>query len=493
MGGEDNTIGFMSFKLTLVFWNIDDYPIPVDKFDAIMGDIPKALSIMGFRDGFMSVWLYSEQLNYDKRELCEAEVISTYSSPNGGSESAIHCKVPSMTFYMIRYASMTGPGPVNLFVIAKPERELNRVLQCLKSRRHNVLIVKPPPPGEEFIFSLDSLLENSRFLGGGKPRRKELYSHFAEEYDDYQERFVKIKQDVSKTVDFSERIPTVRGGRTAVFWDAVDCPFPPSFTPDEIYRSIKSALVAKQFSKKNITIWAYLDDDDDDKKGSSRDALLRGDKTWASRIYFLPAGDKAARRIRMLNDMYLWERDTRCTGTSLVLFADHFKDDAYYTHMLELLHDMRYDVIFVTPTPDISNPDTPEWPLLLLDKGAAWFADDDETSQMHHEAEQETPEKLPITSDIRVDDLTSESSQDSEPEEMQTDEFNFDTSGLLIEEGPAWENDAVEEDSPDDLPVYRWDPAIRMYRLKSMFPKKKHQPQAAPDEETPQKLATHGH
>ena len=82
----------------------------------------------------------------------------------------------------------------------------------------------------------------------------------------------------------SERIPTVRGPRTAVFWDAVDCPFPPSSTPDEIYHSISSALVERYFSD-NITIWAYLDDDD--KKAS---ALLGGDKTWASRIYFLPGG-----------------------------------------------------------------------------------------------------------------------------------------------------------------------------------------------------------
>ena len=82
----------------------------------------------------------------------------------------------------------------------------------------------------------------------------------------------------------SERIPTVRGPRTAVFWDAVDCPFPPSSSPDAIYHSISSALAERCFSD-NITIWAYLDDAD--KKGS---ALLGGDKTWASRIYFLPGG-----------------------------------------------------------------------------------------------------------------------------------------------------------------------------------------------------------
>ncbi|KAF2543971.1 hypothetical protein F2Q68_00028959 [Brassica cretica] len=94
---------------------------------------------------------------------------------------------------------------------------------------------------------------------------------------------------------------------TPVFWDAEDCPFPPCSTPDEIYNSIASALLEREFSDK-VTVWAYLDDD---KKGSWRDALL-ADKTWASRIYFLPAGDKASRRIRMANDILLWARESPC-------------------------------------------------------------------------------------------------------------------------------------------------------------------------------------
>ncbi|KAL0728623.1 hypothetical protein Bca4012_024716 [Brassica carinata] len=485
--GEDDVIDFESLKQTLVFWNIDDYPIPVDAedgFDTILGDISKALHLMGFPDGFMDVKLYSEQLNYDKSELCAAEVISHYLPKDMSNFSATLYKVPAMTLYMIRQASMIGPGPVNFWVIAKPKRELDRVLQCLKSRRHNVLLVKPPPPDEEFLFSLDSLLENARFLGGGKPRFKPLYSHYALEYDVSFERYVEIKEDVSKTVDFSERIPTVKGERTAVFWDAVDCPFPPSSTPDEIYHSIKSSLVAKGFSKKNMTIWAYLDDDDD-KKGSWRDALLRGDKTWASRIYFLPAGDKASRRIRMLNDIALWVRDSRrytsSYEASLVLFADQFKDDAYYTHMLQLLNVMRYYFILVTPTPEINKPETPEWPGLLLDKGASWF--DDKTGAVSEEQNHDAEEDM---------DYTSESSDDAEAEEKQTEDMNKPECplALLVEEGPAWENDAVEEGTPDDLPVYRWDPVTRMYKLKSLFPKKKHQAHAAAEEETtPEKLA----
>ncbi|KAG2310227.1 hypothetical protein Bca52824_021784 [Brassica carinata] len=295
--GEDKIVDFESLKQTLVFWNMDDYPIPVyntDGLGPIFCDILKALDLMGFRDGFMDVILYSEQHNYDKKE---ADIIHPC-LPKGESYTGRVFKVPDITLHMIRHASCIGPGPVNFLVIAKPKRELDRVLQCLKSRRHNVLLVEPPLPDEEFLFTVDSLLENTRLLGGGKPRFNPLHRR-TYEYDISIDKYLEIKEDASKTVDFSERIPTVKGERTAVFWDAVDCPFPPSSTSDEIYHSIASFLVEREFSDK-ITIWAYLDDD---KKGSWRDVLLGGDKTWASRIYFLPAGDKASRRIRMLNDI----------------------------------------------------------------------------------------------------------------------------------------------------------------------------------------------
>ncbi|KAG2310235.1 hypothetical protein Bca4012_024732 [Brassica carinata] len=147
--------------------------------------------------------------------------------------------------------------------------------------------------------------------------------------------------------------------RTAVFWDAEDCPFPRSSTPDEIYHSITSALVERNFCDK-ITIWAYLDDD---KKGSWRDALLGVEKTWASRIYFLPGGD--SRRNRMLNDIYLWVRDSprsngRSRETSFLIFSDQFNDDAYYTDMLQQLRKRVYNLLLVTPTQDINEPESPD-------------------------------------------------------------------------------------------------------------------------------------
>ena len=53
-------------KQTLVYWNMDDYPIPVDTtddLDPVFRDILKALHVMGFREGSMRVFLYDEQIN----------------------------------------------------------------------------------------------------------------------------------------------------------------------------------------------------------------------------------------------------------------------------------------------------------------------------------------------------------------------------------------------------------------------------------------------
>ncbi|XP_048601405.1 uncharacterized protein LOC125580636 [Brassica napus] len=149
---------------------------------------------------------------------------------------------------------------------------------------------------------------------------------------------------------------------TAVFWDAQYCPFPLGSSADDIYHSIASALVERKFTDK-ISIWAYLGDDD--KDGSA----LLGDKTWASRIYFLSAGDKASRRIRMANDILFWAKESPCKE-SLFLVSDQFRGDTYYVELLHTLLCASLDIFCVTPTQDINKPESPEWPGLLIDEGA---------------------------------------------------------------------------------------------------------------------------
>ncbi|CDY71904.1 BnaCnng75010D, partial [Brassica napus] len=67
---------------------------------------------------------------------------------------------------------------------------------------------------------------------------------------------------LSKTVDFSERIPTVKGPRTAVFWDAVDYPFPPSSTLSHqlllkgiLVIRLQSGPILMMMTRKGLPYW----------------------------------------------------------------------------------------------------------------------------------------------------------------------------------------------------------------------------------------------
>ncbi|KAL0737109.1 hypothetical protein Bca4012_013319 [Brassica carinata] len=224
---------------------------------------------------------------------------------------------------------------------------------------HNVLLIEQPPDAE-CLFSVDSLLKNSRLLGGGKPRVKKEFTpdELRHLYDwEEEEEEVDGSDDVSnlsnnKMLDFS-----------VIFWDAIDCPFPLCFSPDQIFEKIKSPLLKKGLSD-NITIWAYVDE------RSWRDKYL-GNKTWHSRIYFLPAGDKASRRIRMLNDMYLQSKDSPlryCPG-SLILVSDHFSGDPYYMELFGRMKNRKYHLVLLVPSEHSNISESPdEWPRSLFDR-----------------------------------------------------------------------------------------------------------------------------
>ena len=98
-------------------------------------------------------------------------------------------------------------------------------------------------------------------------------------------------------------------------------------------------------------------------------------------IFICFPGDNSSRRDRMLNDIYLWVRDSsprwnkRSHEASLVIFSDQFNDDSYYTHMLQKLSKRGYNLLLVTPTQDIKEPESPEWPGLLIDEGSYCFGD----------------------------------------------------------------------------------------------------------------------
>ncbi|XP_009130878.2 uncharacterized protein LOC103855620 [Brassica rapa] len=392
---------FSGNDYTMVFWNMDDYPIPVgmDDFGSIRINIVEALERFGYH-GEISIDVHCEQLECDVRdELSKARIYYLPEATKVYLTSTAVNKVCSldMTAFLVRIA-LPQP-PINIAVIAKPKAELVRVLKCLKSRGHTLMLIHPPD-GEQLSFSVDTLLAHAH-LGDSKEEEEDHPSQGEEEdhlsKGEEEDHLSKGEEDTSvglgpyyyycqylsqkaekekekeeevedpyKILDFLEPIrPTVKGAMTAVFWDAQYCPFPPGSTPDEIYHSIESALVERKFTNKT-TIWAYLGDGD--KNGSA----LLGDKTWASRIYFFSAGDKASRRIRMTNDICFWahESSRQPVRESLFIVSDQFRGDLYYVELLHNLVPACLHLFCITPTQDINKPESPEWPGLFFDQGA---------------------------------------------------------------------------------------------------------------------------
>ncbi|KAF2596277.1 hypothetical protein F2Q68_00007086 [Brassica cretica] len=117
----------------------------------------------------------------------------------------------------------------------------------------------------------------------------------------------------------------------------------------------------KKGTNDNITIWAYVDE------RSWRDKCL-GNKTWDSRIYFLPAGD---RRVRMLNDMFLQSRDAplhHCLGL-LILVSNHFSGDPFYMELFEDMEHQNYHPFLIIPREHSNISESPdEWPQSLFNR-----------------------------------------------------------------------------------------------------------------------------
>ncbi|CAH2073999.1 unnamed protein product [Thlaspi arvense] len=332
---------------TFVLWNTEDYPLPssADDLCSIRPKIEEALYRMGFR-GSVNIWAYGDHLKHGEDELKKAGI--TYHLSERGYKSALVRMSPDFKIPLDMIPWASASYDVNLVVIAKqsPGSEWHRVLQCLKSRNHTVV----EPPDVTAHHSLESLVECTRVLGKGNP--------ISNEEDDIPQTL----EDVSKIQDFSERITPVKEYNTLVFWDVVDCPFPPLCShPDEVYRRIEKSL-RERGAIGEISIWAYVDE----KNGSWSGEYLRN-KTWETRIYFLPGG--ASRPERMLNDMCLWEMDCVVDDPgrgNLIVVSDQAREGTDFSTRLGYLKSRSY-VGLITPTQHVNTPDSPEWPGLLLD------------------------------------------------------------------------------------------------------------------------------
>ncbi|XP_024012115.1 uncharacterized protein LOC112086745 [Eutrema salsugineum] len=163
--------------------------------------------------------------------------------------------------------------------------------------------------------------------------------------------------------DFSKPITSVNGDQTAVFWDVVEFPFPDSDSPDMIYRKIESA-VREKGCRGQVSIWVYVDD----KNGSWGGEFLHR-KTWESRIFFLPGGDKLSRHNRMFHDLLLWMIDSPVLGgveSTVFVFSDKVKEEFFDT--LESLTNVRCDNVYLTPSKQpVIKAEHAEWPRWLFD------------------------------------------------------------------------------------------------------------------------------
>ncbi|CAH8324412.1 unnamed protein product [Eruca vesicaria subsp. sativa] len=361
---HSETIEFYSDNDTYLFWNMDDVPVPVDTdLGSVSSNIERALFLMGF-EGSLTIIVDCKKLKYTEEELWNAGHISYLPfSAKAYREGLVHPPV-HMSYYMLLMAEDTGPMHANVAVItnskSEPDSELHRVMHCLKSRGHNVLLVEPPSDDVD-LFSVDSLFNNSRLLGGGKPiskkeltsdDRRRVYSWELKEDEDEDDDVSNLSS--TKMLDFSEPVRNIKGDRTIIFWDAMGCPFPLSFSPDLIYEKIKSLLLEKGFSD-NIIIWAYVD-------------KYLGDKTWDSRIYFLPGGNESSRRIRMVNDMYLlsWDSPLRSHKGTLILVSDHFLCDPHYNELFGNMRHRYYNLILRVPNSRAIRKISDEWLRPLL-------------------------------------------------------------------------------------------------------------------------------
>ncbi|CAH2073613.1 unnamed protein product [Thlaspi arvense] len=340
---------------TQVFWNLDDYPIP-DGADVcyFRRNIEQALPTLGFA-GYTNFEAYGDRMNHGRALMREAEI--KYHIPERCDKTAVF----KMPVDMIICAAKRGPS--NFLIIAKqsPESEWRRVIQCLLSRNHTAIVVDDTAQ-ERLFGSLGSVLECTRVLSRANPTSNN-----------------------PQILDFTERITPVEGDNTVVFWDVVDCPFPPDCShPDVIYSKIQKAL-HERGSVGEISIWVYVDE----KNGSWSGEYLRN-KTWDSRIYFLPGG--ASRPQRMLDDMFLWEMDCLVDHpdpANMIVVSDEARKGTDFFSRLGYLKSSS-SVCLVTPTQHVNTPESPEWPGSLL----ALFRSESKRSEPH--TEHEVEEKIQV-------------------------------------------------------------------------------------------------
>ncbi|KAL0680552.1 hypothetical protein Bca4012_047399 [Brassica carinata] len=363
---------------TTVFWNLDDYPVPNDtNLTPIRSNFKEALHLMGFH-GNCEIHLLCKQRIYHSEVKSKTDRLVYLPEAEGTDDYNKLRDAIDITYYILMSLEHSGPGHFTAAVLSKnPTEELLRVLGCLNSRGHKSLLLEPPPYGE-CCFSVDSLTENERLVGGGRGGSTESLDDLTPEdlrelrEDAFGPRsyFLDVKEGEDDSHPSTEM--SVPSSSEGIGQSSSGTPLIAHFLfvspPPLLIRSMKKiqlALSKRGFSG-NISIWAYVHED--------YEFLKRKKKTWVSNIHFLPGdNDASKRRIRMLNDMQLLSRDSPVRPPDdvvLILVSDHFMGDyTYFEVFISNMENRYYYPVLVVPSEqsEESKQSDDPWPGLLMD------------------------------------------------------------------------------------------------------------------------------
>ncbi|CAA7061163.1 unnamed protein product [Microthlaspi erraticum] len=215
MGEEDLTkfSGYRSCETrqTRVFWDLVKYPIPAS---ANLEDVEISLKAALYQLGLYScetIVAYGDRMNHSEDDLRDSRILHL---PQGQGEAQFYYFLSEMAVDILYRAH--NDSPLNIMVIPRPDTksELHRVLRCLQSRHHNILLVNPGPHAAPFLFnsvSWESIVKCTEDLDGGKPIMEGRRTGDGDA--------TPVIKDARSLVSLFESVSQGPGRTAFVFWD----------------------------------------------------------------------------------------------------------------------------------------------------------------------------------------------------------------------------------------------------------------------------------
>ncbi|CAA7026824.1 unnamed protein product [Microthlaspi erraticum] len=160
----------------MVFWNVIKCPIPPDALPGVKPTIRSAIHRMGLH-GSLRIYAYGDKSLLDHKDVFrEAKIsccVEREQLPDADIEDVLKnggIGDPSEIYLDVLMITEQACDPAIIMVVPKPDQdsELHRVLECLQSRDHDVLLVDPPvgDSGGQFLKSAESVLACTQCLDG---------------------------------------------------------------------------------------------------------------------------------------------------------------------------------------------------------------------------------------------------------------------------------------------------------------------------------------